>query len=113
MDATAPATAPGSCGDDHPNRYNALCLTGTGIVPGLFVQPPALSTVLPSTVTTNVAGGLTVVIEDGAIRVTAPVGADAVAFGDAILDRLVPRIEQALIQNEIQRNRAKGNVSVS
>ncbi len=32
MDATAPATAPGSCGDDHTNRYNALCLTGSGIV---------------------------------------------------------------------------------
>src|SRR6187455_80982 len=32
MDPTAPATAPGSCGDDHTNRYNALCLTGSGIV---------------------------------------------------------------------------------
>jgi hypothetical protein len=32
MDPTAPATAPGSCGDDHRHRHNALCLTGTGIV---------------------------------------------------------------------------------
>ena len=32
MDPTAPATAPGSCGDDHPNRYNALCLSATGTV---------------------------------------------------------------------------------
>lgn len=32
MDATAPETAPGSCGDDHANRYNALCLSGTGII---------------------------------------------------------------------------------
>ena len=32
MDPTAPATAPGSCGDDHGNRWNALCLAGTGTV---------------------------------------------------------------------------------
>jgi hypothetical protein len=32
MDATAPATAPGSCGDNHANRWNALCVAGTGIV---------------------------------------------------------------------------------
>jgi hypothetical protein len=32
MDPTAPATAAGSCGDDHANRYNALCLAATGIV---------------------------------------------------------------------------------
>ena len=32
MAPTAPATAPGSCGDDHTNRWNALCLAGTGTV---------------------------------------------------------------------------------
>jgi hypothetical protein len=32
MDPTAPVAAPGSCGDDHANRYNALCLAGTGTV---------------------------------------------------------------------------------
>src|SRR5688572_7691799 len=32
MAPTAPAAAPGSCGDDHTNRWNALCLAGTGTV---------------------------------------------------------------------------------
>jgi hypothetical protein len=32
MDPTAPATARGSCGDDHGDRWNALCLAGTGTV---------------------------------------------------------------------------------
>jgi hypothetical protein len=32
MQPTAPAAAPGSCGDDHAERWNALCLAGTGTV---------------------------------------------------------------------------------
>jgi hypothetical protein len=32
MAPTAPAVAAGACGDDNANRYNALCLAGTGVV---------------------------------------------------------------------------------
>lgn len=32
MAPTFPAVAPGACGDDNANRYNALCLAGGGLV---------------------------------------------------------------------------------
>jgi hypothetical protein len=32
MAPTFPAVAPGSCGDENANRYNALCLAGEGLV---------------------------------------------------------------------------------
>jgi hypothetical protein len=83
---------------------------------GVLVQPPALSTIVPSV--TTVSGGLTIVIEEGALKTTVitpttdPAGFAAV-FGQSTLDRFIALIEQRMAANEIQRRRLSGNAGVT